>query len=86
MVHARHPVQGSKKGSAMEIDLTDYFTIGVDLEAYSSMDELVDKCAYDLVHDEERKQIAQNGYEKVPACHAYPHRIRKMLKTPIPIS
>lgn len=109
MVHAGHPAQGSKKGSAMEIifyrygsicdilgcggflmtsfqnELTDYFTIGVDLEAYSSMDELVDKCAYYLAHDEERKQIAKNGYDKVPACHAYPHRIRKMLKTPIPI-
>ncbi|RHV45032.1 glycosyltransferase family 1 protein [Lachnospiraceae bacterium OM04-12BH] len=85
MVHARHPVQGSKKGSAMEIELTDYFTIGVDLEAYSSMDELVDKCAYDLAHDEERKQIAKNGYDKVSVSHAYPHRIREMLKTLIPI-
>lgn len=109
MVHARHPVQGSKKGSAMEIifyrygsicdilgcgsflmtnfqsELTDYFTIGVDLEDYSSMDELVDKCAYDLAHDEERKQIAKNGYDKVSVSHAYPHRIREMLKTLIPI-
>lgn len=51
----------------MEIELTDYFTIGVDLEAYSSMDELVDKCAYYLAHDEERKQIAKNGYDKLPA-------------------
>lgn len=51
----------------MEIELTDYFTIGVDLETYSSMDELVDKCTYYLAHDEERKQIAKNGYEKVPA-------------------
>ena len=44
----------------MEIELIDYFTIGVDLEAYSSMDELVDKCAYYLAHDEERKQIVKN--------------------------
>ena len=51
----------------MEIELTDYFTIGVDLEAYFSMDELVDKCAYYLAHDEKRKQIAKNGYDKVPA-------------------
>ena len=85
MVHARHPVQGSKKGSAMEIELTDYFTIGVDLEAYSSMDELVDKCAYYLAHDDERLQIARNGYEKVSASHTYPHRIREMLKTLIPV-
>lgn len=70
----------------MEIELTDYFTIGVDLEAYSSMDELVDKCAYYLAHNEERKQIAKNGYERMSADHTYPHRIRKMLKTPIPIS
>lgn len=86
MVHARHPVQGSKKGSAMEIELTDYFTIGVDLEDFSSMNELVDKCAYYLAHDEERKQIAKNGYEKMSADHTYPHRIREMLKTLIPIS
>lgn len=66
-------------------ELTDYFTIGVDLEDYSSMDELVDKCIYYLAHDEERKQIAKNGYEKMSADHTYPHRIRKMLKTPIPI-
>ena len=85
MVHARHPVQGSKKGSAMEIELTDYFTIGVDLEAYFSMDELVDKCAYYLAHDDERLQIARNGYEKVSASHTYPHRIREMLKTLIPV-
>ena len=66
-------------------ELTDYFTIGVDLEAYSSMDELVDKCTYYLAHDEEWKQIAKNGYEKMSADHTYPHRIREMLKTLIPI-
>lgn len=60
-----------------------YFTV---MEAYSSMDELVDKCAYYLAHDEEQKQIAKNGYEKVSASHIYPHRIRKMLKTLIPMS
>lgn len=69
----------------MEIELTDYFTIGVDLEAYSSMDELVDKCAFYLAHNEERKQIAKNGYERMSADHTYPHRIREMLKTLIPI-
>lgn len=67
-------------------ELTDYFTIGVDLETYSSMDELVDKCTYYLAHDEERKQIAKNGYEKMSADHTYPRRIREMLKTLIPIS
>lgn len=59
-----------------------YFIV---MEAYSSMDELVDKCAYDLAHDEERKQIAKNSYEKVSADHTYPHSIRKTLKSLIPI-
>lgn len=56
------------------------------MEAYSSMDELVDKCTYYPAHDEEREQIAKNSYEKVSASHIYPHRIRKMLKTLIPMS
>ena len=59
-----------------------YFTV---MEAYSSTDELVDICAYDLAHDEEWKQLAKNSYEKVSADHTYPHRIRKMLKALIPI-
>ena len=59
-----------------------YFTV---MEAYSSMDELVDKCTYYPAHDEERKQIAKNNYEKVSADHTYPHSIRKTLKSLIPI-
>ncbi len=63
-----------------QAELPEYFDIGVDLEAYSSMEELIDKCAYYLEHDEERQQIARNGYEKVCAMHTYPHRIREMLR------
>jgi len=60
-------------------ELPDYFEIGVDLEAYSSMDELVDKCAYYLEHDDERKQIALNGYRKVCEHHTYIHRMKEMI-------
>lgn len=60
-------------------ELQDYFDIGVDLEAYSSMEELVEKCAYYLSHEQERTQIAQNGYQKVCSLHTYPHRIRTMI-------
>lgn len=61
-------------------ELTDYFEIGVDLEAYGSMEELIDKCAYYLEHEEERKQIALNGYRKVCEGHTYVHRINEMIK------
>lgn len=63
-----------------QAELQEYFEIGVDLEAYSSLDELVDKCAYYLAHEDQRKQIALNGYQKVCRQHTYPHRMKKMLE------
>lgn len=63
-----------------QAELTDYFEIGRDLECYSSLDELLDKCAYYLEHDDERKQIALNGYEAVKRSHTYPHRIMEMIR------
>ena len=64
-----------------QTELTEHFEIGVDLEAYASMEELIDKCAYYLEHEDIRKQIALNGYRKVSANHTYIHRIKKMIET-----
>ena len=63
-----------------QAELPEYFEIGVDIEAYSSMEELVDKCDYYLKHEDERIRIAQNGYRKVCESHTYSHRIAEMLK------
>lgn len=63
-----------------QAELPEYFEIGRDLEAYSSMEELVDKCSFYLEHDDIRKEIARNGYEKVKQHHTYPHRIAEMLR------
>lgn len=62
-------------------ELNDMFVIGQDLEAYSSPDELIDKCAYYLSHEDERAAIARNGYEKVMAYHTHFHRLRDMLSS-----
>lgn len=62
-------------------ELPDFFEIGTDIEAYSSMDELIDKCQYYLTHEDERVAIARNGYKKVQESHRYIHRISAMLKT-----
>ena len=62
-------------------ELTDFFEIGTDLEAYSSLDELCDKCSYYLKHSDTREKIALNGYEKVQKYHSYHNRILLMLKT-----
>lgn len=64
-----------------QAELTEYFEIGVDLEAYGSMEELIDKCAYYLEHEEERMQIARNGYTKVCEHHRYIHRLKDMIAT-----
>lgn len=63
-----------------QAELTDYFEIGRDLEAYGSMEELIDKCTWYLQHEEERKQIAVNGYETVKQFHTYPHRVAEMIR------
>ncbi len=62
-------------------ELEDMFVIGEDLEAYSSLEELIDKCSYYLTHEDERAAIARNGYEKVKSNHTHIHRLKEMLKT-----
>ena len=50
-------------------ELEDLFRIGTDLEAYGSPEELEEKCAYYLTHEEERQRIAANGYRKAAESH-----------------
>lgn len=63
-----------------QAELTEHFEIGVDLEAYSSLEELTDKCTYYLAHEDTRKQIALNGYQKAREKHSYIHRMKEMLE------
>lgn len=63
-----------------QAELPELFEIGVDLEAYGSLEELIDKCDYYLTHEEQRKQIALNGYRKVKEHHTYEKRIMEMLR------
>lgn len=63
-----------------QAELPEYFDIGVDLEAFASREELVDKVAYYLAHDDERQAIARSGYEKVCRLHTYEHRFADMIK------
>lgn len=43
--------------------------------------DMLDKIAYYLVHEEERREIAENGFRKVAAHHTYRHRAEEMLST-----
>ena len=61
-------------------ELEDLFRIGTDLEAYGSPEELEEKCAYYLTHEEERQRIAANGYRKAAESHTYRIRMAEMLR------
>lgn len=57
-----------------------YFKNKEDLVCFESVEELVELAGYYLAHEEERKRIAQSGYEKVKQHHSWEKRILEMMK------
>ena len=62
-------------------ELLEYFEDGQDVIVYSSIEEAIDKADYYITHDEERKNIAENGYRKVTEYFSYPERLSYIFKT-----
>lgn len=61
-------------------ELLMYFENGKDLVIFESIDDLKKKIAYYLSHEDERKAIAENGYNKVKLLHQYQNRFDEMRK------
>ena len=61
-------------------ELSELYEPGVEVEYFSSPDELVDKCAFYLEHEEERAAIARRGYERTVSSHSYDIRIAEMIR------
>ncbi len=59
-------------------DIENYFEIGEDLVCYESREDLIEKVGYYLQHEEERKRIAKNGYQKVKQFHTYEIRLKEI--------
>ena len=57
-----------------------YFEEGKDLVCFDGIEDLREKVAYYLEHEEERLQIAENGYRKVKEYHTYVHRVSEMFR------
>lgn len=57
----------------------DCFTAGEEYVPYESTDDLLFKIDYLLSHEDERKEIALNGYNRLVKEHTYDHRIKEML-------
>lgn len=63
-----------------QTEIPQYFEVGRELETYESMEELEQKVQYYLSHEEERIEIAVNGYEKVARLHTYEVRVTEMIR------
>ncbi|HYO79196.1 MAG TPA: glycosyltransferase [Thermoanaerobaculia bacterium] len=57
--------------------LNDFFEVGKEIERYSEVDELIDKIRYYLAHDDERREIALNGYRRAMTDHRMKKRMRQ---------
>ena len=54
-----------------QAELPELYEPGVEVEYFTSQEELIDKAGYYLEHDEERRAIAMRGYERTKAEHTY---------------
>lgn len=60
-------------------DFLEHFIPGEDFVFFDGEDDLLQKCDYYLEHEDERQQIAMNGYKKVKDSHTYENRIEEII-------
>ncbi len=63
-----------------QAELPEYFDIGRDLAVYESIPHLLEQITYYLLHDDERREIAGHGYEKVKKYFSYECALREILE------
>ncbi len=63
-----------------QAEIPEYLEIGKHLEAYESRQELLEKVAYYLAHEEEREEIAAAGCEYVRQQGTVLHRAMEMIR------
>lgn len=59
-------------------DFLECFEPDEDVVLYESSEEAVDKAAFYLKHETQRRKIAENGRQKVMKEHTYLHRVKEM--------
>lgn len=63
-----------------QAEIPEIFEIGKDLAVYESQQDLLNKIAYYLEHEEEREAIARSGQEKVKQFHSYKIKLEQMIE------
>ena len=62
-------------------DFAMHFVDGEDYVSYSDRDDMLEKIKYYLVHEDERKIIAENGCRKVRSEHTYTQRLSEIIES-----
>ena len=65
-------------------DLSSFYTPGLDIETYSSPQEMIDKIEYYLAHEQQRRDIAMRGMYRTMREHTYQRRLEAMLAALFP--
>lgn len=63
-----------------QTELSEYFENGRELVWFESPEDLIDKAAYFLTHDDEREQIAANGHEAAEKIFSYDVLLPRILE------
>lgn len=66
--------------SSWQEEMAEQFEDGSDLIMYKSYEEALDKAAYYLSHEDERRRISLSGYTKVMESHTLEQRFDQILK------
>lgn len=66
--------------TSFQPELSLFFEEGVTIASYASTQELIEKCAYYLSHEEERAEIAHNALALVREHHTYEIRLSQMFE------
>lgn len=61
-------------------EIAENFIDGEEVVMYTSLEDAIVKCNYYLEHEEERKEIAKRGQEKVRAMFCYEDRLQVMFR------
>jgi spore maturation protein CgeB len=62
-------------------ELAEFFDIGREVVCYEDLDDLVDKCRYYLVHEEERERIRLAGLRRALNDHTWQKRFHDVFET-----
>ena len=59
-------------------EIEEYFVEGVEIVTFDSLKDCLEKMAYYLTHEEERKQVADAGKRKVRELFSYQSGLEKL--------